>query len=236
MYRTHLHGAEHVTQVRGNGRKAASVHRQDHGVAQHERRDAARTTHRWNGRIQRSAEQEEGRICRASADVVRQARPREAATHVRKAQQPHEPGRRTRRHHPGKHLLDHCRRLTQHADTGSDVHAEHHPQQPELWRTHRHAHLDVIRICAALRCRSGARPLRRRQPHRGHAEHHEHQVDHAERCEGGCNARAGGGAKMLHQPHREWRRDHRSATEPHDRQPGGHAGPVREPLDEGGHR
>src|SRR5207237_1953525 len=39
---------------------------------------------------------------------------------------------RCRGDYAGKHLLNHRRRLTEHADAGGDVDAEHDPEKPEL--------------------------------------------------------------------------------------------------------
>ena len=47
---------------------------------------------------------------------------------------PTNPAAAPRRNHAGKHLLNHRRRLAEHADARGDVQAEHHPEQPELRR------------------------------------------------------------------------------------------------------
>ena len=42
-------------------------------------------------------------------------------------------------------VLDHRRGLLQDADAGGDVGAQHDPQQPELRRPPRRAHVDIVR-------------------------------------------------------------------------------------------
>jgi len=46
---------------------------------------------------------------------------------------------------PLEEILNHRRRLLKYADTRRDVHAQHDPQQPELWRAEGRVHFNVMR-------------------------------------------------------------------------------------------
>ena len=58
-------------------------------------------------------------------------------------EQADEARRRRREHAPLEDLLDHRARLLEDADPRGDVHAEDHPEQPELRRPHRLVHFHV---------------------------------------------------------------------------------------------
>ena len=84
------------------------------------------------------------------------------------------------------------------------------------------------------------RPARRLPAGLGHTVtkgtcHHEHEIDQAHDHKGLHHPDIGRRRKVLHQVRRQRRTDHGTATKTHDGHTGGHAAPVREPLDQRGH-
>ncbi len=218
--------------------EAAAVHREDHAEDRHEEHEAAALARKWHRGIEQHAEREEHRVGRLAPDPVRERRPEDAAGDVEQAQQAGK-ARGGRRADPAvEDLLDHRRGHAEHADAGADVQAEDRPEQPELrrppGRVRRHrarGHGGSARRRPSARC-----PARRGQPVGERAGHHRHEVDRAEHDEGLPHADRGRRGEITHQCIGQRRADHRAAAKPHDRQPGGHAASIREPLDQRGHR
>ena len=70
---------------------------------------------------------------------------------------------------------------------------------------------------------------------KGPGGHHQ-DIDHAHHHQGAGHALAAIGGEVVHQQHRQGRPDHGAATVAHDGETGGHAAPVRKPLDQGRNR
>ncbi len=106
--------------------------------ARDEQRDGADVAEGGHQEVQHDTEHEKHHVGVAPADVVGGAGPDKSAEHVEQAHQSDEARGGDRRHAAGEHFLDHRRCLTEHADAGGHVHAQHDPQQPELRRAPGH--------------------------------------------------------------------------------------------------
>ncbi len=80
---------------------------------------------------------------------------------------PTKPARGSRVIRDGEHLLAHGRGLAQNADARRHVHAEHHPEQPELRRLESRSDLDLGAGHQRLRARRLGDEARGRQPSAG---------------------------------------------------------------------
>ena len=93
--------------------------------AQHEQHDVAARAGVGHRHVEHDAEHEVDEIGVLAADGVGQRRPEETAAHVEQAQQADEAGRGAGADRAREHLLNHRRRLAEHADAGRHVQAQH---------------------------------------------------------------------------------------------------------------
>ena len=89
-----------------------------------------------------------------------------------------------------------------------------------------------VRRCLLLRVPALGPPAVGGQPHGERAERHHREVDRRQAQEGGRDRVRRRRPERVEQRVGERRRDERAAAEAHDRQPGGQAGTVGEPLDQ----
>ena len=251
----HHLGAKQIRQVGRHGGKAAAVHADDHAQGRHKQHDAASRRAAGHAQVQGTAQHEKHRIGQPPPQPVRQAGPDKAAGDIEQRQQRGK-ARRHRGHgrqlgfvqlaksrlHPNqraaKHLLQHGRGHADHANAGADVHAQHHPQQPELRNAPDPAHMHmalgdhaVVRLCHRRRP-AGRLPTGLRHPVAEGPGQHEQQVDQRHHHKGRRHADIGRRRKIGHQVRRQRRADHGATAKAHDRHASGHTASVGEPLDQ----
>src|SRR6185503_19864384 len=132
--RAEITRAEHVFQVRRHGGATAAIHVDDYEEAANGPGYAADRTRVGHGTVEEEAERHEHEVGVPAPDIVRRGRPEETATHVEQAHQAHKAGGCDRRDMAREHFLAHSGSLSENADTGGHVEAQHPPDQPELWR------------------------------------------------------------------------------------------------------
>ena len=133
-------------------------------------------------------------------------------------------------------LLQHRRGCADDADPRRHVETQHQPQAPELWRLVRVLQVHALGrdhgVVVGRRGPALRAPARGRQAVAKGADQHEQEIDRRHREECLPHARIGRCLEGVHEQGREWRTDHRTAAEAHYGHAGGHAAPIREPLDE----
>ena len=251
--------AEDVGQIGRHGGKAAAVHAQDHAKGRYKQHGAASRCAAGHAEVHGGTQHKEHHIGDLAAELVGQAGPEKAPTNVEQAQERRKAGsdggycselrlvELTKllghaNQRAAKHLLQHGRRHADHANAGTHVHAQHHPDQPELGDAPDLFHMHVLlrdHGIAGLASRSD--PTRWHPAGFGHAVakgtgHHEDEVDQGHDHKGLHHTHAGGAGKVLHQVGRQGRADHGAAAKAHDGHAGGHAAFVRKPFDQGRHR
>ena len=220
--RAHHLRAENVCQIRGHSGKAAAIHTQNDAERRHKEHDAARRCTAGHAEIHHAAQYEEHDVGELATQFVRQTGPEETSANVEQAQE-----RRKACRHGGdgfelvfvqftklgrnadqratKHFLQHGRGHADHADASTHVHAQHHPDQPELGNAPDLADVHMLlRDHGVADLRGWGRPTFRLPAGFWHAvakstRHHEHKVDQGHHDKGLHHAHVGGSGEILHQ-------------------------------------
>ena len=259
----HHLGTKQVSQVRRYCGKAAAVHAKNDAKGRYKQHDAAgcravqsgtRGRAARHAEIHQATEHKEDNVGHLSAQLVGQAGPEKAATNIEQTQQRGETGRYrgnggqlglvklaelfcNANQGAAKYLLQHGRSHADHTDTGAHVHAQHHPDQPELGNAPNLFHVYVTLrdhgIAGLCQWRGPAvgLPAGFRYPVGERTGHHENKVNQRHDDKSLHHTHTGGRCKILHQVGRQRRADHGTAAKTHDGHPGRHAAAVGEPLD-----
>ena len=123
---------------------------------------------------------------------------------------------------------------------GAHVHAQDHPEEPELRRPPCPAHVHVAGGDHAGLLGPGSPPgrfpIRGRHPVAEGPGHHGDEVDDPHGHEGLPHPNRRGSGEVAHEDVGQRRSDHGATAEPHDGHARRHAAPVGKPLDQGADR